>query len=95
VARGRVRIFGQPNEYISLSRARWLISARRARFMPSGELQILCGTAHSLDAPKANPDGEGPPIHWSEFSGEEKRRRLGTRWLSGYRMNGGAINRGL
>lgn len=90
----RVRVEGEPQQYVSLSRARWLVAARRARFLSSGNLQILYGTAHS-EPGSAHAQESGPPIRWTEYSGSPVPKKISGPWRFGYRMNGGAVNRGI
>jgi len=91
---GRMPVHEQPGTWVSRSRARWLISARRARILPSGELQILHGTAHARPAEGRDPIAEtGPPVEWSAYSSAGVRNCSGIRWLDGYHMNGDAVNR--
>jgi hypothetical protein len=94
VSRGRVAIYGEFDQYVSLSRAKWLVSAHRARFLPSGHLQILHGRAHAEPGTAPTEAGNGPPVRWTSYSGCQAQRKLAGPWSFGWRMNGGAINRG-
>lgn len=89
---GRLEIEGEPGAYISGSRARWLLQARRACLGPSGRLRLLPGPAAAPGG--ANRDEGGPRVLWSAYSSAGVRNRSGIGWLGGYRMNGGVINRG-
>lgn len=85
----KVRVAGS-DEYISLSRARWLVSARRARFLQPGELQILYGPAHATDPGERVRDAH--IVRWSAYSNLGLPNPAGMPWLRGVRMNGAALH---
>lgn len=72
--------------YVSLSRARWLVAARRARFLGNGELLI-----------GASQDGGGdeaanePRTRWTAYSNVGLPNPARVAWLRGVRMNGAAM----
>ncbi len=86
---GRMEIDGAPGTYITGARARWLLQARRAQITAPGRLRLLQG-ASGRGRPAAAELGAA----WSEYSSAGARNCSGQRWLDGYCMNGGAVNRG-
>lgn len=76
-----MKIAGTVDEYISGKRANWLIASRRARLLPTGELQILEGSAHTRSSAGHDPiAASGSRVRWTPVSGHCV-------------MNGTAINR--
>ena len=71
----------ETTQYVSLSRARWLIAGGRARMTSGGELHLLSGEVHGWD-PRAqvNPAALGPPVRWTPRS-------------AGHVMNGAVIGK--
>ncbi|MHB8736421.1 MAG: hypothetical protein ACYC6M_14055 [Terriglobales bacterium] len=59
----------ETTQYVSLSRARWLIAGGRARMTPGGELHLLSGEVHGYDPrERVNPAALGPPARWTPVS---------------------------
>lgn len=86
---GRIEVEHQPGTYVSGTRARWLIQARRARLV-NGKLQLPQG-----EGPGGRGDGRREPrTVWSAYSSAGAPNRARIRWLSGYHMNGDAVNHG-
>ena len=91
MAQGRIELEDTPGTYVSGTRARWLIQARRAEMSPSGCLRLLAGASgagRGRESGVTESARRGPPI--PEPAGETWSA---TAWLKGYRMNGAAINR--
>lgn len=88
----KLRVHGS-NEYVSLSRARWLVSARRARFVSPAEIQILYGAAHARPGAgaAARDAADQTLIAWSAYSSSGAANPTRSRWLRGVRMNGAVL----
>ncbi|MGH9535650.1 MAG: hypothetical protein ACRD2E_12420 [Terriglobales bacterium] len=88
----KLRVHGT-DEFVSLSRARWLVSARRARFLSPREIQILYGAAHAVPgAGAAAREAADPALtHWAAYSGGGGANPARARWLRGWRMNGAVL----
>jgi hypothetical protein len=87
---GRMEVEGAPGTYVSGARARWLLQARRAQIAGPGRLRLLAPASGAGAGAAAEPLGAA----WSAYSSAGARNCSGRRWLDGYRMNGGAVNRG-
>lgn len=85
----KVRV-ASSGEYVSLSRARWLVTARRARFLGTGELAILHGTAHAIPGAGGGTADE-TVVRWSAYSNVGLPNAARLSWLRGVRMNGAAM----
>ncbi len=88
----KLRVHGT-NEYVSLSRARWLVSARRARFVSAEELQILYGAAHARPGAgaAARDAADQTLVSWGAYSSSGAANPTCSRWLRGLRMNGAVL----
>ena len=88
MALGRVEIEQAPGTYLSGSRARWLLQARRARLTANGKI-VLFDTGGA-----SRPEGCDTPVRWTGYSGGSTGARRLARVLAGYHMNGDLVNRG-
>lgn len=81
------------DEYISLSRARWLVSARRARFVSPREIAILAGAIHAVPGAgaAAREAADATLIYWGAYSGSGAPNSTHSPWLRGVRMNGAVL----
>lgn len=86
---GRIELEQEPGHFISGTRARWLLQARRARLTAGGKLQLISCEREGKPAREA-----GERTQWSAYSSSGARNFSGTRWLAGYHMNGDAVNHG-
>ncbi|MGH9489008.1 MAG: hypothetical protein ACRD17_00730 [Terriglobales bacterium] len=88
----KLRVHGT-DEYISLSRARWLISARRARFVTAREIQITSGEIHAEPGAgaAARDAADTTLVYWGAYSGGGAPNPARSPWLRGLRMNGAVL----
>ena len=75
----KIRVAGS-DEYVSLSRARWLVTARRARFFATGELQIFARAARRDET-----------VRWTAYSNVGLPNPARAKCLRGVLMNGAAM----
>jgi len=88
MAMGRVELDQSPGTFVSGSRARWLLQARRARLTASGTILIFDAEGVSP------PNGQHTLTSWTGYSGGRGFARRYARVLAGYHMNGDLVNRG-
>lgn len=89
---GRIEIEHEPGVFVSGTRARWLLHARRAVLTGSGKLHLISadeGGARSKTEVRGRDRTE-----WGAYSSSGARNCSGTRWLAGFHMNGDALNHG-
>lgn len=89
----KLRVQGS-DEYVSLSRARWLVAARRAHFVSPREIAILYGGIHATPGAgaAARESADHTLIYWGAYSSSGAANPAHYPWLRGVRMNGAVLH---